>query len=100
MVSVYLSVRAICKHCPDRQTNTTVVLFSVTIITQLTGGGQQGVASTGEGGTGGEGQHGPGGARVKKDRARGGATRAKGGHGRGRTGRGEARQVHYAPGSH
>jgi hypothetical protein len=55
-------------------------LFSVTVITQLTGG-----ASTG----GGEGN-----------------TNQGGGHGRGRIGwsgghgRGEARQVHYALGSH
>jgi hypothetical protein len=67
VVSVCLSVRAVSRHCPDRQTYTTVILFSVTVITQLTRGGQQGgLAQAGGGGTSGEGpgeggQHGPGG---------------------------------------
>jgi hypothetical protein len=64
VVSVCLSVRAVSRHCTDSQTDTTVVLFSVTIITQLTGG-----ANTGGGGGGGRargasmGGEGPGGGK-------------------------------------
>ncbi len=64
------------------------------VITQLTGGGQQGggPARAGKDEAGGA-STGQGGARAGKDRA--------GGEGRaGRAGQGEARRVHYAPCSH
>jgi hypothetical protein len=70
-----LSVRAVSRHCPDRQTDTNVVLFSVIVITQLTGGG-------------GGGQH--GGGRT----GRGGLARARGGTGGGKLDECIMHQVH------
>jgi hypothetical protein len=80
-VSVSLSIRAVSRHCPDKQTDSYYP-------TDRRGLARAGGGTVGEG-SGGGGQHGP-----------------RGGHWRGRTGRsgghgrGEARRVHYAPGSH
>ncbi len=76
MVSVCLYVRAVSRHCPDRQTDTTVVLFSVTVITQLTGGASRGGPTWAGKDRAGGASTGQGGARVGKDRAGGSSTNA------------------------